>query len=409
MLYGYIKDPDDGQDIDEALACVMRAPHSYTGEDVVELNCHGGMLPLRKVLEAAIKKGAAMAQPGEFTKRAFLNGRIDLAQAESVMDIITAKSDVALSSSIMQLEGKLSRAIENIRDGLLQILSHIEALIDYPEEDVDELDISDMRSALNAEYAKIDALLATADTGRIIREGLKTAIVGRPNVGKSSLLNALLRADKAIVTDIPGTTRDIIEDYANIKGIALNIIDTAGIREAVDEVERIGVERAREAAHSADLIIMVFDASCPISEEDRAIASLISSKKVIAVLNKTDIDEIVTVQEINAILPNAPVIKMSLMEGYGLEELEQTIADMVYQGKAVASSDAMVTNVRHKEALLSAKNALQRCLSSLDAGMPIDLLSIDIEEAISALGLISGKTVSDEVIDMIFERFCVGK
>lgn len=409
ILYGHIKDPDAGRDIDEVLVSVMRGPHSYTGEDVVEISGHGGVLPLRKILEAAIREGAVLAQPGEFTKRAFLNGRIDLAQAESVMDIISAKTDVALTSSIMQLEGKLSRSIEKIRVVLLDVLTHIEALIDYPEEDVDELSTRDMRQKLADEYDSIEKLLATADTGRIIREGLKTAIIGRPNVGKSSLLNALLKADRAIVTDIPGTTRDIIEDYVNVNGIALNIIDTAGIREAADEIERIGIERTRDTVYRADLVIFVLDGSQPLHQDDRVIASLISSKKAIVVLNKSDLGRIVTEAEVNTVLPDAPVIEMSLKEGYGLDDLEGTITDMVYHGKAIASDEAMITNVRHKEALMSAAEALQRCLFSIDDGMPMDLVSIDLKDAIEALGLISGKTVEDEVVDRIFERFCVGK
>jgi len=280
ILYGHIKDPDTGNDIDEVLVSVMRGPHSYTGENVVEVNCHGGILPVRKVLEAVIKKGAVLAQPGEFTKRAFINGRIDLAQAESVIDIITSKTEAALDSSLMQLEGHLSRRIEDMRQRLMEVLAHIAALVDYPEEDVEELEITALRRQLMAIDDEVKNLLATADTGRIIREGLKTSIVGKPNVGKSSLLNALSKADRAIVTDIPGTTRDIIEEYVNIKGILLNIVDTAGIRETSDEIEQIGIKRTRDTITKADLVIFMMDASQPLSDEDRSIAALISSKKL---------------------------------------------------------------------------------------------------------------------------------
>lgn len=409
ILYGHIKDPDTGNDIDEVLVSVMRGPHSYTGENVVEVNCHGGILPVRKVLEAVIKKGAVLAQPGEFTKRAFINGRIDLAQAESVIDIITSKTEAALDSSLMQLEGHLSRRIEDMRQRLMEVLAHIAALVDYPEEDVEELEITALRRQLMAIDDEVKNLLATADTGRIIREGLKTSIVGKPNVGKSSLLNALSKADRAIVTDIPGTTRDIIEEYVNIKGILLNIVDTAGIRETSDEIEQIGIKRTRDTITKADLVIFMMDASQPLSDEDRSIAALISSKKAIAVLNKIDLGTVITQRDLKDIVPDVPVIKMSLKDGSGLDSLENIIADMVYQGKATISGQAIITNARHKEALIRADNALQRCLESIDDGMPIDMVSIDLTDAAEALGLISGQTIEDEVVDRIFERFCVGK
>jgi tRNA modification GTPase len=412
LYYGYVTDPEGGQLVDEALIAFMRAPHTYTREDVVEINCHGGALPVSKTLGLVLAAGARMAEPGEFTQRAFLNGRIDLAQAEAVIQIIRAKTETAMVLGMAQLQGRLSGAVREIRQALLKILAHMEASIDYPEhQDVEELAREQIVRGVGPVLSGIVALLETADCGRILREGIRTAIVGRPNVGKSSLLNALLHEQRAIVTAVPGTTRDVLEESINLGGVALTIIDTAGIRETVDQVERIGVARSRAALGKADLVLLVMDASLPFSSEDREILAAAGDRPSIVVANKTDLLDN-TDKTLRSILENVsprPVVPMSLLLERGLSALEKTIVDIVFRGEAAAPEHTMVTSTRHKDALRRAQQSLQEMLCALDDGFAIDLLSIDLHTAMDALGEITGEAVREGLAEEIFRAFCIGK
>ncbi len=328
LNYGHIIDPKDGKKVDEVLVVYMKAPYTYTTEDVVEINCHGGIIPVRRILELVLENGARMAERGEFTKRAFLNGRIDLAQAEAVMDLISAKTDSSFDVSLNQLEGSLSKEVSEIRNLLLAMLAHVEASIDFPEDDVEDMAYSQLEEQGVEVLNRINSLLDTAYTGKILREGLKTVILGKPNVGKSSLMNAILRENRAIVTDIPGTTRDIIEEYVNIKGIPLKIVDTAGIRETEDIVEKIGVDRAKEFLNKSDLVIVVFDMSRELTTEDYDIINLIKDRKVIILLNKTDLPNKIDEEHIQKLLPDKNIISTSIIKGEGLDALENTLRDM---------------------------------------------------------------------------------
>lgn len=408
--YGHIVKPGQGGGVvDEVLVIIMKAPYSYTKEDVVEISCHGGMVSVKEILSLILDNGARLAQPGEFTKRAFLNGRIDLAQAEAVMDIINAKTEIAHRASMKQLEGGLSRKINVIRDELLGLAAHIEALVDYPEDEIDSLEVDEVRRRMEKVINEIDGLIETSESGRIVREGLTTAIIGKPNVGKSSLLNAMVKENRAIVTEIPGTTRDVIEEYVNIKGILLRLVDTAGIRETEDLVEKLGVERSRKAVEDADLIIMMFDAAQQINDEDREIIRIIKDKKVIVLINKSDLPPKINEKEIEEIFPQAPIIRISVKEGKGLDELEETIAKMVYGGRVRPENQILVTNVRHIDALKRSIKSLRAGVDAINMGMPIDLISIDIRNALEQLGEITGDSVDDDIIDRIFSTFCVGK
>ncbi|SDF54216.1 tRNA uridine-5-carboxymethylaminomethyl(34) synthesis GTPase MnmE [Sporolituus thermophilus] len=409
VAYGRIVDPATETVVDEVLLLVMRAPRSYTREDVVEIHCHGGPAPLRKILDLTLAHGARLAEPGEFTKRAFLNGRLDLAQAEAVIDIIRAKTDASLRMAVNHLAGGLSAQIRTLRDDILAMIAHLEAAIDFPEEDIEELAAEQAAAGINGLLAAIDKLLATAQTGRILREGLETVIIGKPNVGKSSLLNALLREKRAIVTDIPGTTRDIIEEYVNIRGVPLKIVDTAGIRETTDLVEKIGVERAQEIMRRADLVLLVLDASAPLSAEDRQVLDMLQQQQVIVLINKTDLPVRLELDEVTARMAGRRVLRISVLEGTGLDELEQAIVDMVYAGKAAPSDSAFVSNVRHAAALRQARQHLADALATTSAGMPPDFVVIDLRAAWEKLGEITGETVGDDIIDQIFARFCIGK
>lgn len=409
MYYGYITDPKTQQTIDEVIVSVMLAPRTFTREDVVEINCHGGIVPLKRVLELVLRQGARLAEPGEFAKRAFLNGRIDLAQAEATIDIIRSKTDASLQLALRQLGGGLSEKTQAIRQEIIFMLAHIEAAIDFPEEDIEEIEYQELKIRARGAWQKTKDLLATADSGKILREGLKTTIIGRPNVGKSSLLNALLKEKRAIVTDIPGTTRDIIEEVVNIRGVPLKIIDTAGIRETEDLVEKIGVERARESLEEADLVLFLLNWGEELQEEDREIITLLNNKKRIIILNKTDLPEKLGEGEIKKIFPEETILKLSLKEGMGLIELEKTIEEMVFAGQAFSLESALVTNIRHKNLLEKAEKSLQETVKALDSGMPTDLISIDLKDVLHYLGEITGETVSDDVIDQIFSQFCIGK
>lgn len=397
------------KEIDEVLVSVMREPHSFTGENVVEVNCHGGLIAVKEVLNAVIKAGARHAEPGEFSKRAFLNGRIDLAQAESIMDLINAKTKKGMNVALKQLDGVLSREVNDLRDMLLDLLAQIEAGIDFPEHDVEEVSRENIKDKSIFIAEKLHKLIDTADTGKVFREGLKTAIVGRPNVGKSSLLNALLKESRAIVTDIPGTTRDVIEEVVNIRGIPLRLIDTAGIRETEDIVEKIGVEKTRQVLEEADLILVVIDASEPLNDHDRNILKNMNQKNLILIANKTDMGENIDYNKLKKYCSPENIIKMSVINGTGLENLEKRIEKMVYAGLSADSDDILVTNVRHKQSLEKAYESISDVIEAVDMGMPTDCLSIDIKTAWESLGEITGDTVSDGLLNEIFSKFCIGK
>ena len=404
--YGNIVDGD--KVLDQVLVLVMKNPHSYTGEDTVEIDCHGGMLILKKVLDLVIKNGAKSAAPGEFTKRAFLNGRLDLSQAEAVMDLINSQNDFALNSSIEQLKGGVSEKIKEIRSDVIYHIAFIESALDDPEHislDGYDNEISEM---INKNISKIKKMIDTFDNGRIMKEGIKTVILGKPNAGKSSLLNRMLGEERAIVTDIEGTTRDTLEENINLNGLSLKIIDTAGIRNTDDKVEQIGVNKAKEIAEGADLIIYVVDGSKDIDENDKEILEIIKNKKVIVLLNKTDIDRVVDIEQLNEI-PKEDIIEFSAKAGLGMDELEEKIKDMFYSGKITFNDQVYITNARHKEALENSYNSLLKVKESVDAGMPEDFYSIDLMDAYEQLGLIIGESVEDDLVNEIFSKFYMGK
>lgn len=404
--YGYIV---DGQTIlDQVLVIVMKNPHSYTGEDTVEIDCHGGMLILQKVLELVIKNGAKAAAPGEFTKRAFLNGRLDLSQAEAVMDVINSSNDFALSSSMFQLKGGVSEKIKEIRSDIIYHIAFIESALDDPEHislDGYDKEISHM---LEKNTTKIKRLLDTFDNGRIMKEGIHTVILGKPNAGKSSILNLMLGEERAIVTDIEGTTRDTLEENINFNGLSLKIIDTAGIRNTEDKVEQIGVNKAKEIANQADLIIYVVDGSRKIDENDLEILQLIKDKQFIVLLNKSDMDMVADFDDIKD-LPKEDVIEFSAKQGMGMDKLEERIRDMFYSGRVTYNDQIYITNARHKEALENSYQSLLKVKESVEAMMPEDFYSIDLMDAYEQLGLIIGESVEDDLVEEIFSKFCMGK
>lgn len=404
--FGYIE--DEGNTVDEVLVSVFRGPNSYTKENVVEINCHGGALVTKKILELCLKNGARSAEPGEFTKRAFLNGRIDLSQAEAVMDLIQAKSEYALKSSVNQLKGSIHDEIVNTRKQMLLDVAFIEAVLDDPE----HYEFGDYQSELNdrliSKVADLEGLLNTADNGKFVREGIQTAIVGKPNAGKSSLLNLLVGSEKAIVTDIEGTTRDIIEESIQIDGVCLNIIDTAGIRNTDNVVEKIGVEKAIECIDRADLVLYVIDSSRELNENDLSIIEKIKNKKAIILMNKTDL-EIVVDQDQIAKLSDKPVFPISAIRDRGLDEVRKCIKDMFFNGELNFNDQVYITNVRHKEALEDAIISLKQVLQSIEDGMPEDFLSIDLMSAYEKLGEIIGEAVDEDLINTIFKEFCMGK
>lgn len=407
--YGYIYDPENDEIYDEVLVMLMKAPNTFTKEDVVEINCHGGLIVIKKVLELILKYGARIAEPGEFTKRAFLNGRIDLSQAEAVIDIINAKTELSLKSSVHQLEGNISKEIRPLREELLKLIAHIEASIDYPEYDIEDLSTNIIKDSTESLMLRVDKILETADSGRIIKEGIETVIVGKPNVGKSSLMNTLLKEQRAIVTDIPGTTRDVIQEYVNIEGIPLKIIDTAGIRQTSDVVEKLGVERSKELIEHADLVIMMLDASRKISEEDIQILDLVKDKKTIVILNKTDLNREINLDDIEEKLEQYKIIDMSIKDKTGINELEKVLKDMFFNGNINIDNDIYITSVRHKDSLLKAKESLMHVIESIEVGMPEDCYSIDLKNCYEFLGQITGDSLSESIIDKIFSEFCLGK
>lgn len=404
--YGHIMDGD--KTLDQVLVIVMKNPHSYTGEDTVEIDCHGGMLILKKVLDLVLKNGARTAEPGEFTKRAFLNGRIDLSQAEAVMDLINSKNDFALNSSIEQLKGGVSDAIKDIRKDIIYHIAFIESALDDPEHiSLDGYD-EEITEMLNENINKISKLVNSFDNGRIMKEGIKTVILGKPNAGKSSLLNLMLGEDRAIVTDIEGTTRDTLEENINFNGLSLKIIDTAGIRDTEDLVERIGVNKAKEIAKEGDLIIYVVDGSRDLDDNDREIIKLINDKQAIILVNKSDMDTVINIDELKKD-SNRDVILFSAKNGEGMDQLEEEIRNMFYSGKVTYNDQVYITNARHKEALENALESLKQVKNSVDAGMPEDFYSIDLMDAYTDLGLIIGESVEDDLVNEIFSKFCMGK
>ena len=404
--YGHIMDGD--KTLDQVLVIVMKNPHSYTGEDTVEIDCHGGMLILKKVLDLVLKNGARTAEPGEFTKRAFLNGRIDLSQAEAVMDLINSKNDFALNSSIEQLKGGVSDAIKDIRKDIIYHIAFIESALDDPEHiSLDGYD-EEITEMLNENIDKISKLVNSFDNGRIMKEGIKTVILGKPNAGKSSLLNLMLGEDRAIVTDIEGTTRDTLEENINFNGLSLKIIDTAGIRDTEDLVERIGVNKAKEITKEGDLIIYVVDGSRELDDNDREIIKLINDKQAIILVNKSDMDTVINIDELKKD-SNRDVILFSAKNGEGMDQLEEEIRNMFYSGKVTYNDQVYITNARHKEALENALESLKQVKNSVDAGMPEDFYSIDLMDAYTDLGLIIGESVEDDLVNEIFSKFCMGK
>ena len=409
--YGYIA---DGQAvIDEVMLLVMRAPRTFTREDTVEIDCHGGIVVTKKVLDTVLRNGARLAGPGEFTKRAFLNGRIDLSQAEAVMELIESKNERALRNSLRQLRGGTRERITELRKQILTDVATIEASLDQPEYYSLEGFAESLSGSVQKEREEIAEMIKSADNGRLIKEGIRTVILGRPNVGKSSLMNALLREDRAIVTEIAGTTRDTLSEEIRLNGITLIVTDTAGIRNTADPVEQIGVKKAHEQAGEADLILYVADASAPLSDGDREILSSYRGKKMLAVLNKTDLEQVTKEEQVKALLTecgfDAPVVPVSVKEGTGLAELEQTIADMFFAGELDNDAEAAITSERQKECLKEAYDSLGKVLDSLSAGLPEDFLSIDLMGAYEALSRIIGEEVDEDLIDRIFEQFCLGK
>lgn len=408
--YGHIRDASTGERIDEVLVTVMRAPRSFTMEDVVEIGCHGGMVSVKKTLDTLLSSPEVrLAEPGEFTKRAFLNGRIDLAQAEAVIDLIRAKSDKAFSIALKQVEGTLSKKIGRIRFALIELMAHIEVNIDYPEHDVESLTNAFIKDKCAAAILEVEGLLKAARQGKLIREGIETAIVGSPNVGKSSLLNALAQQNRAIVTDIPGTTRDVIEEYVTIAGIPLKLLDTAGIRETSDVVERIGVERSKAALAEADLILLVLDGSRLMLPEERELLSRLRERQLIVIVNKSDLPQKLDLAEVREMASAARLVELSALEENGLESLEKAIADMFFSGSLEAADLTYVSNVRHIQLLKAALASLEEAVQAAELLTPIDMIQIDIRTAWEKLGEVIGDSAPDSLLDQIFSQFCLGK
>ena len=409
MTYGKIIDKDADQIIDEVLAVYMKGPKTYTAEDVVEINCHGSMVSLRKTLALVLRKGARLAEPGEFTKRAFLNGRLDLSQAEAVIDVIKAKTDKSFDVALSQLEGTLSTKISEIRARLLDLLVDITVNIDYPDEDIEYITYEKLEKNISSIGEMIEKLLSTASTGRMIREGIRVAIVGKPNVGKSSLMNGLLKETRAIVTEVPGTTRDTIEEAISIRNIPVYLVDTAGIRQTDDMVEKIGIEKSKEAFNSSDFVIFILDGSVPLSQEDREIADYLKTRKSLVLINKSDLTQAFTHDEVKEMIPDAKIIETSFIMGEGINDIEEFIEEMVYGGEIVQSESLMVNNVRHIELLNKGRDSLRDALNMTQMKEALDFIEIDVKNAYEFLGEIIGETVSDDIIDEVFARFCLGK
>ena len=408
--YGHIVDPKSGEVYDEVMVSVLRAPKTFTREDIVEINCHGGIVAINRVLQLVLRMGARLAEPGEFTKRAFLNGRIDLSQAEAVMDLIRAKTDKSMQLAMRQLDGELSHLIQNLRQEILNTLAQVEVNIDYPEyDDVEEMTLQLLREKTQQVLQGIRALLNTASQGKILRDGLKTAIVGRPNVGKSSLLNVLLREEKAIVTDIAGTTRDTIEEYVNVRGVPLQLIDTAGIRETDDIVEKIGVERSRKALKEADFVLLLLNQSETLQEEDIRLLETTKGMKRIILFNKTDLPSKLSKEDIAPYAQVEEIVTTSMLNKEGIDQLEEKIAGYFFQGQMNERDATYLSNTRHIALLEKAEQALVEVQNGIEMGMPVDLIQIDFTRAWDLLGEITGDSVQDELLTQLFSQFCLGK
>jgi tRNA modification GTPase len=409
LTYGHILDPESNTVVDEVMAVFMRAPFTYTKEDVAEIQCHGSIVSLRKILSLVLDRGARLAEPGEFTKRAFLNGRIDLSQAEAVIDVVRAKTEKSFEMAMSQLEGSLSRKVRELRSQLMDVLVKLAVNIDYPDEDIEEYTYEELIDSLSLIGDEIDKLIASADTGRIIQEGLRITIVGRPNVGKSSLLNALLREQRAIVTEIPGTTRDTIEEGLSLQGIPVYLTDTAGIHSTDDPIEQMGIERSKAAFDRADLIVFMVDGSRPLREEDLDIAEKIGDRKVIVMLNKMDLGKRVALDRLARILPQAKFIDAVVIEEKGIRELEDSIVELVYGGQLAQANSDIITNARHKDLLVRARKDIYDGTMMACQFEALDFIEVDVRHAWELLGDIIGETVTEDIINTVFERFCLGK
>lgn len=407
--YGHIVHPKTGKTLDEVIVVLMKGPHSYTAEDVVEIQCHGGFVSVREILKVLLSEGVRQAEEGEFTKRAFLNGRIDLTQAEAIIDIIDAKTEQSLEVAVNQLDGTLSKYIRALRDELIAMIAHLEVTIDYPEEDIEEVSAQEVRTGLEPILEKMDTLLATAQRGKLLRDGVMVSIIGRPNAGKSSLMNALLREDRAIVTNIPGTTRDSIEEFLTIEGVPVRLIDTAGIRETEDIVESMGVEKARQYLDKADVVVLVIDGSKPLEPEEQELLQLITNRPSIIFLNKADQTQCIVKEEIAALGTFTEIVTISAAQGEGMNEMAKVITSLVQGGTVQASHEAMLSNVRHITLMEQAKSSLDQSILAIDSGMPIDLIVTDIRAAWELLGDITGESLRESMVDELFKRFCLGK
>ncbi len=408
--YGKIIDPETNEVAEEVMVTVMRGPKTFTREDVVEINCHGGLASVNRLLNIVLSKGARLAEPGEFTKRAFLNGRIDLSQAEAVMDLIRAKTDKAMNVALKQMDGRLSKLIQKLRQELLETVAHVEVNIDYPEyDDVEEMSHDMMMTKTKEVYKEIERLLQMAQQGKILREGLATAIIGRPNVGKSSLLNALVHENKAIVTDIPGTTRDVIEEYVNVRGVPLRLVDTAGIRETEDIVEKIGVEKSRQVLKESDLVLLLLNYGEELTEEDINLFKAVEGLEVIVIVNKTDLEQKIDLDQVKELAKDHGLVTTTLVEEKGIDELESAIADTFFAGELDAGDLTYISNVRHIQLLKQSLTALEEAMNGMEQGMPIDLVQIDVTRTWELLGEIVGDTVHESLIDQLFSQFCLGK
>lgn len=408
--YGKIIDPATNIAADEVMVTVMRSPKTFTCEDVIEINCHGGMIAASRILEMVLLAGARLAEPGEFTKRAFLNGRIDLSQAEAVMDVIQSKTDKAMNVALHQLDGRLSKLISTLRQALIETIAHVEVNIDYPEyDDVEEMSHELMEEKTAYVLEEINKLIEVAKQGKILREGIQTAIIGRPNVGKSSLMNTLVQEERAIVTDVPGTTRDIIEEYVNVRGIPLKLVDTAGIRETTDIVEKIGVDRSRQSLQEADLILFMLNYNEGLTEEDYIIFDMIRDLNYIVIVNKTDLQPAIDMEEVRSFVNEQQIITTSLKKDVGIDDLEIALSHLFLSSDQIDSETAYVSNVRHIHLLKQSKEALQEAREALSLSMPLDMVQIDVRRTWEFLGEIIGDTASDSLIDQLFSQFCLGK
>lgn len=408
MRYGHIINPKSKEIVDETIVSYMKKPNTYTREDIVEINCHGGMVGVRKILAIILNNGARLAEPGEFTKRAFLNGRIDLSQAEGVMDLIRAKTDDSMKLALEQTEGKVSQRTRSLMDKIIKIIAHIEATVDYPEDDLEDIVSKQVIEEATGIIEEISQLIKTSQSGKILREGLNTVIIGKPNVGKSSLLNVLIEENKAIVTDIPGTTRDVIEEYINIDGIPVKIIDTAGIRETKDLVEKIGVEKTKEYINKADLIIFMIDGSNELEDEDEEIFKIIDNKKSIIVVNKLDLPTVIDIEALKQKYGKHKIILAAVNNEKGIDEIKKEIVKIVYSGE-VREQDISISNVRHIDILIKTNENLESGIETLKNRFPLDMASIEFRNAYLKIGEITGDTTADDIIDRIFKDFCLGK